>query len=1184
MEPIAIIGIGCRFPGANNPELLWHILRNGVDTITEIPSERWDIDTFYHPQAATPGKMNTRSSGFLEQVDCFEPSFFGISSGEAQHIDPQQRLLLEVTWEALENAAIVPESLADTQTGVFIGIGNSDYSRLLYKDILSIEAYSAIGTAFATASNRLSYVLNLRGPSIAVDTACSSSLVAVNLACQSLQMGESNLCLVGGVNLILSPDGHITFSQARMLSPDGRCKTFDASADGYVRGEGCGVVILKRLSDAVKDRDNIQAVIRGSAVNQDGLTNGITAPNGPSQQAVIRQALEKAAVKPVQISYVETHGTGTPLGDAIEVNALKTILSEGRDVNQTCWIGSVKTNIGHSEAASGMASLIKVVLGLQHGEIPSQLHFKQLNPYIKIKNTPIKIPTSHQKWSTAQIPRLAGVSSFGFGGTNAHVILEEAPIKVKKQNSSCQRLAKVKGEDFSEPRLHLLTLSAKCETALREIVQNYVTFLSNNTGASLADICFTASTGRSHFNHRLALVAKSTEQLYKQLKAFDARTPDTGVVKGQVISKQREKIAFLFTGQGSQYINMGRELYETQPIFRKTLEQCDAILNFYLDKSLLNILYPQPEESSLINEKNYTQVALFSLEYALAQLWKSWGIKPHIVMGCGVGEYVAACVAGVFSLENGLKLIVSMSHSTVDSPSTGAEVISDITYCPPQINLISNLTGDFATAEIATSQYWLSNLHQIVKLDQSVETLKNKGYKVFVEIGPTGTLLDRIQQILPEGMGVYLPSLLSGKSDWQQILKSLAQLYVRGVKIDWCGFYEDYPHNRIQLPTYPFQRQRYWFERVHENSQPPKRSVKQIESKLDGLKSNPTSEIPIKSHISNSAFSRESSGDNTELIQNWVVSWLAIKLNIEATSIDTHKSFVDYGLDSLGAIELFQDLGNWLEHPLNPTLLWDFPTIESLTVYLSSEFNFSASTEKNITDADTTSFNNDILHGNPCQNVPPSRGIIARIAIWFFSIVSRFIWHIEVSGLDNVPVKGPFILAPNHESHFDGLWISSYLPASLRNQFCCLAKQEHFERLTTRLFASLVGAIPVDRQGDALPALRGAAKALSDDRLLLIHPEGTRTRTGELLPFRRGPAKLAIATGVPLIPVRIVGAYNIFPPHRKIPNFFDWKRFQRRKLKIIFGKPILPSKDEKGWAAETRLTEQLRSVVKSLGN
>uniref|UniRef100_UPI0011781523 type I polyketide synthase n=1 Tax=Calothrix rhizosoleniae TaxID=888997 RepID=UPI0011781523 len=379
MNSIAVIGLDYRFPGATDPGSFWHILRNGVDAITEVPPNRWDIDTFYDPEPVTPGKTYTRWGGFLEQVDQFDANFFGISPREAHKIDPQHRLLLEVSFGALENAGIALANLARSKTGVFIGITDNDY-RYLNQDASSLNAYSATGQKLCIAANRISYSLNLCGPNLALDTGCSSSLVAIHLACQSLHNKESELCLVGGVNLVLVPNGHITLSQMRMMATDGRCKTFDASADGYVRGEGCGVVVLKRLEDALRDGDNIQAVIKGSAVNQDGLTNGLTAPNGPSQQAVVRQALERAGVKPADISYVEAHGTGTSLGDPIEINSLKKVLMEGRDTNQTCWIGSVKTNIGHLEAAAGIAGLIKVVLSLQNQEIPPHLNFKKLNP------------------------------------------------------------------------------------------------------------------------------------------------------------------------------------------------------------------------------------------------------------------------------------------------------------------------------------------------------------------------------------------------------------------------------------------------------------------------------------------------------------------------------------------------------------------------------------------------------------------------------------------------------------------------------------------------------------------------------------------------------------------------------------------------------------------------------------
>jgi thioester reductase-like protein len=928
VEPIAIIGIGCRFPGSKNPESFWQLLRNGVDAISEMPKDRWDIDQFYDPEPGKPGKISTRWGGFLEQVDRFDASFFGISPREVERTDPQQRLVLEVAWEALENAGIVPSKLSGSQTGVFIGIGNYDYCRLLAQDLSHVNAYDGTGNTLSIAANRLSYILNLRGQSVVVETACSSSLVALHFACRSLQNGESDLCLVGGVSLMLSPEPFITYSHARMMASDGRCKTFDASADGYVRGEGCGVVVLKRLEDALRDGDNIQAVVKGTAVNQDGLSNGLTAPNGPSQQAVIRQALKNAGVTPDKISYVETHGTGTSLGDPIEFKSLKAVLMENRQPDQPCWLGSVKTNIGHLEAASGIASVIKVVLALQHREIPPHLHLKQLNPYISLEGTTFAIPTQCQPWLAGTESRLAGVSAFGFGGTNCHAILEEAPGDFRLQISDLGLEDKEESPKYLERFLHLLTLSAKSDEALRDLAESYRDFLVTHSEASLGDICFSANTMRSHFDHRLAVVAASTEQLRQQLEAFAAGKETAGLISGQVTSKKTPKIAFLFTGQGSQYVGMGRQLYETQPVFRQTLEQCDKILRSYLEIPLLEILYPDSQSSnrplqkfrpktgetpipqeiwsksnvkSKIDETAYTQPALFALEYALFQLWKSWGIEPAVVMGHSVGEYVAACVAGVFSLEDGLKLIAERArlmqalpqdgemvavfaneakvtaaiqpyakevsiaaingvHSIVISgkregvmdaiatlQSEGIKakklnvyhafhsplmepmlayfqrIAAEVTYSLPQIKLISNLTGEIATAEIATPEYWCRHVRQPVKFAHSMETLFQQGYEVFLEIGPKPTLsgMGRGNFELPisgsqlkdngkSAQLLWLVSLYPRREDWQQMLHSLATLYVRGVPVDWSGFDKDYPRRRLQLPTYPFQRQRYW--------------------------------------------------------------------------------------------------------------------------------------------------------------------------------------------------------------------------------------------------------------------------------------------------------------------------------------------------------------------------------------
>ncbi|WP_424102172.1 type I polyketide synthase [Moorena producens] len=870
---IAIIGKGCRFPKANNPQAFWSLLRYGQDAITKVPVSRWESENGW--------------GGFLEQVDQFDAQFFSISPRESNHLDPQQRLLLEVSWEALENAGLAAERLAGSRSGVFIGISSGDYAYFC-SNLANTEAYYGTGNALSIAANRLSYVLDWHGPSWAVDTACSSSLVAVDQACQSLLNRKCNLALAGGVNLMLTPQLTRTFSLAQMMAADGRCKTFDAEADGYVRSEGCGVVVLKRLDDALADGDNIQAIIRGSAVNQDGLTNGLTAPNGNSQQEVIRLALAQAGVKPNQISYVETHGTGTALGDPIEVNSLKAVLMEGRQSNQPCWIGSVKTNIGHLEAAAGIAGLIKLVLSLEQGEIPPHLHLKNLNPYIELQNTPIEIPRELQPWSSVEQPLRAGISAFGFGGTNAHVILEEAP-------------GQGKSEELSERTHHILTLSAKSEKALLQLAQSYQKFLGNNSTAAYADICFTANTGRNHFSHRLAIVTSDQQEAADKLAKISAAAEANGVLYRQLSSNNKSpKIAFLFTGQGSQYINMGRQIYEMQPVFRRTLDQCEEILKPYLEKSILDVIYPKKIKeinSCVIDQTAYTQPALFAIEYALFQLWKSWGIEPDVVMGHSVGEYVAACVAGVFSLEDGLKLIAHRGRLMQQLPSGGEMVAvmasyekvnqliapytekvaiaaingsvsvvisgsadaikifrynleaegiktkqlqvshafhsplmepmlaefeaiaSEITYNQPTIPLISNVTGTTADDSIATASYWVNHVRQPVKFAQSMESLHQEGYEVFLEIGSKPILLGMLRQCLPEGVGVWLPSLRPGQEDWQVLLHSLGELYVRGVKVDWLGFDQDYSRSKVVLPTYPFQRQRYWIETSEKDSQ-----------------------------------------------------------------------------------------------------------------------------------------------------------------------------------------------------------------------------------------------------------------------------------------------------------------------------------------------------------------------------
>jgi acyl transferase domain-containing protein/acyl carrier protein len=865
-EPIAIVGLGCRFPGnADGAEAYWQLLSAGRDAIREVPADRWDIDAFYDPNPERTGKMNTRYGGFLEHVDQFEPQFFGISPREAASMDPQQRLLLEVAWEALEHAGYAPDGLAKSQTGVFVGICGSDYYRLLMESAAGASnTYLATGTTHSVASGRLSYVLGLRGPSVSIDTACSSSLVAVHMACRSLNDQECSMALAGGVNTILTPEATIALSTARMMAPDGRCKAFDARADGFVRAEGCGLVLLKRLSDAVADGDRVLAVIPGSAINQDGRSNGLTAPNGPSQEAVIREALSRAGVEPADVSYVETHGTGTSLGDPIEVQALAAVMGASRPADRPLLIGSVKTNIGHLEAAAGIAGLIKVVLALQHQRIPAHLHLQSLNPRIPWNDLPVRVTAEEQSWPA--IGRLvAGVSSFGFSGTNSHVIIASAPAPEALTNS------------VSDLPLHVCCLSARSASSLQSQASRLSSHLDANPDVDLGDVCFTLNSGRAHFNHRAALTAATLDELRAKLRG----------VSGTIVSgADAPEIAFLFTGQGSQYSGMGRTLYETQPVFKSALDSCAEMLG---DLNLLSAMYGAG--STLLDETRYTQPALFALEYALALLWMSWGIRPSFALGHSVGEYVAACIAGVMSLESALKLVaargrlmqslpagggmaavvagreavehvvrkypgslaiaaVNGPQSTVISGSmdaldaavaeleqqgfrTGRLTVSHafhspmldpmlddfernavaITYAPPRIGLVSNLTGKVMDGrEPLDARYWRRHARETVDFAAGMRALYDAGCRVFLEIGPAPILTALGKECVPDSGTTWLPSLRRGTDDWKQVLGSLSELYVRGARIDWAGFDRGRRRQRLGLPTYPFERQRYWVE------------------------------------------------------------------------------------------------------------------------------------------------------------------------------------------------------------------------------------------------------------------------------------------------------------------------------------------------------------------------------------
>ncbi|HEY1576146.1 MAG TPA: type I polyketide synthase [Terracidiphilus sp.] len=683
-EPIAVVGIGCRFPGGvKSAQDYWQLLHCGEDAISEIPADRWDADHYYNQDFHAPGKMNTRWGGFLDGFDQFDPSFFGISPREASAMDPQQRLLLEVAWEALWDAGIAPDRLGGTSTGVFLGVYGTDYARLLLENARAIGPHTCAGAAHSMASGRISFLLDLHGPSITIDTACSSSLVAVHLACQSLRSGSCRVAVAGGVSLKFRPEHYLCLSKVGMISPDGRCHTFDASGNGFVPGEGCGVVLLKPLTDALIERCRIYAVIRGAAANQDGRTNVLTAPNGLAQQKVIRAALENARISPSDISYVETHGTGTALGDPIEVEALAETIGSASFGDRPCALGSVKTNVGHLEAASGIAGFIKAALALHHEEIPPNLHYRERNTHVILEGTRFYVPVAPTPWARSERSRFAGVSSFGFTGTNAHIVLEESPRTPARQSAGSQ----------TDARSFVLPISARTPEACNQFARAWRDFL-NGAGRDLplSDVCHSASTRRNHYEERLAVTASSTAAMCTQLDEYIAGRAKPGMARGRA-AHDAAKVVFVFSGQGSQWLRMGLGLYACFPVFRTSLDACDALIRQFAGWSVIDEL--SAAESKLARTE-YAQPALFAIEVSLAKLWQSWGIAPWAVLGHSIGEAAAAHVAGVLSLETAARIVVLRGKLMEQTAGQGrmavvyqdrAEVAKELEACGESLSI-----------------------------------------------------------------------------------------------------------------------------------------------------------------------------------------------------------------------------------------------------------------------------------------------------------------------------------------------------------------------------------------------------------------------------------------------------------------------------------------------------------------
>lgn len=883
-EPIAIIGIGCRFPGrASTPRALWELLCTGKDAIGEVPSDRWDMRRFYDADPDKPGKTYAKEGGFLsEKIDQFDPLFFGISPREAESMDPQQRLLLEVTWEALEDAGIIAEALAGTNTGVFIG-GFCLDNNLLKLGSLNrqlIDSHTGTSSTMTILSNRISYTFDLKGPSVTMDTACSFSLVATHYACQSIWNDESELAFAGGVNVMLRPENPIVMSKGRFLSTHSCCMAFDERAEGYARGEGAGIIMLKPLSHALRDKDPVYALIRMSGVNQDGQTSGISLPNATSQENLIKDVYRRADILPSEIQYVEAHGTGTQAGDIAEMKALQAVLSEGRSSDNKCLVGSVKTNIGHLEAVAGIAGLIKAALTLKHKAVPPNLHFEKPNPKIPFGEICLRVPTQLESWPSSNGTAYAAVNSFGYGGTNAHVLLQEPSSEEKSKHNSDNGLNKPL----------LVPLSARSENALKDLAGKCAFYLSAHaTESSIADIAYTASQRRSHHSQRLSILTDSWEELHEKLLSFSMGDLSEGVSTGRALHGDDQKLVFVFSGMGPQWWAMGRELMEREPVFSNAIDECDSVFQKYAGWSIKENLSAD-EQSSRIGETQIAQPLNFTIQVALTALWESWGIKPHAVIGHSVGEVSATFISGALTLEDAIKvsyhrsrlqqsltgggsmLAVGLSENeisevidsyeqvsiaAINSPTaitlTGMtdelkriafsleeknifnrflkvdvayhsyqmeaikdelrDCLGEIKFCENHLPLYSTVEGAYIAASEWDSDYWWKNVRYPVKFAPALNAMIKDGYRNFLEIGAHPVLGTFIKECILENdsQSNVIPSLHRNTPELFQMLDSLGHLYTLGFSVDWQKILPE-TGRFISLPTYPWQRERYWKE------------------------------------------------------------------------------------------------------------------------------------------------------------------------------------------------------------------------------------------------------------------------------------------------------------------------------------------------------------------------------------
>ncbi|MEU2246146.1 beta-ketoacyl synthase N-terminal-like domain-containing protein [Streptomyces sp. NPDC019224] len=981
-DPVVVVGMGCRYPGGvTTPEELWRLVADGVDAIGEFPADRgWD-EGVYDPEPGKPGKTYAREGGFLYDAPDFDPVFFGISPNEALVTDPQQRLLLEVSWEAIERAGIDPTTLKGSSTGVFAGVMYHDYA-------LGAEPGST--TAGSVVSGRVAYTLGLEGPAVSVDTACSSSLVALHMAAQALRAGECSLALAGGVTVMSTPDMFVYFSTQQGLASDGRSKSFSASADGVACSEGAGVLVLERLSDARRNGHPVLAVVRGSALNQDGASNGLTAPNGPAQQRVIRRALEDAGLTAAEVDAVEAHGTGTTLGDPIEAQALLETYGQERPEGRPLWLGSIKSNMGHSQAAAGVAGIIKMVMAMRHGVLPKSLYAETPSDQVDWADGAVELLAESRPWVPGGAVRRAGVSSFGISGTNAHVIVEEAPEET--------------GETAVRAALPVVpwVVSAKSEQALGAQAARLREQAEGEPGTDAADIGLSLATTRTAFTHRAVVLGHAQADRADALAALAAGNEHPAVVVGR--ARRAGKSAFLFTGQGAQRLGMGRELYDVFPVFAEAFDAVCGEVDAHLGTALREVVWG--EDAEALNSTAFTQPALFAFEVALFRLVEAWGVKPDVVVGHSIGELAAAHVAGVLSLADAAKLVVARGRLMQALPAGGAmvavqatedevlplltdgvsiaavngpqavvvsgieaealavgehfsaagrktsrlpvshafhsslmdpmldefrAVTSELTFNEPRIPVVSTVSGELSSSGWQSPEYWVDQVRSPVRFADAVNAAEALGARTFVEVGPDAVLTALGAGSVTDEDTALVPLLRRNRPEAESLVGAVGRLYAQGVRVDWQAYFAGSGARTVELPTYAFQRTRYWVEgsgstgaavphAAHDvpTAEESQQAAAGLRTELEGLGAAETGRVLLA------------------LVRTHVAAVLG---HASVGVVETDLAFRDMGFDSLAAVELRKRLTAASGCDLPATLIFDYPTPRAVAAFLAERLD-----------------------------------------------------------------------------------------------------------------------------------------------------------------------------------------------------------------------------------------------------